>query len=89
VFIVADRGRDRHRLVLAVLPVPASGIFHPEGVSLSGRGSRIVAVPDCARRLTALPPHALRQVPWNKTSLPPYALLPAVNGGASARKDFT
>src|SRR5450755_190086 len=36
----------------------------PAGCQPCARGSRIVAMPTCARGLTALPPHALRRVHW-------------------------
>ena len=47
-------------MVLAAMTVPARWL-RPLKCQLFCGGSRIVAVPWCARRLTALPPHALRR----------------------------
>lgn len=48
------------------VPAPCKGgISHAKVSSLPCGGSRIVAMPYCARGLTALPPPARRRVPRN------------------------
>jgi len=78
---IQHTARAASRLVLAVSAALAKWHLLRE-VSPSRRGSRIVAVPDCARRLTALPPHALRRVLWTHLS---YRAVPGAPPGPERR----